>query len=1006
MPSDLKQGGKKSGGRPFGWARGRRVTGWFLEFVLTSVVLWIVFSMAGRVLPKIALRQISELTNTQIEARSVDFRFDGFVFIGDLVVRPHGEAEYDNSILRAKTVRVRFGLGSLLKFRPRVKEVFVDDFVLRAQCDSDNGEWNLSALKIQIPLGETSRMPFVWFENGTVEYSKVVGGRVRVLASSPVSAGFRPAQKLIGGYSFDISGASKQSLEGTAVFGYWQPGRIVVGGRISSKDVPGFERPWTIKSLEAEMNYDPNKSCVLTAKVKGFTCPPSELRKVFAFDTKSVAEKLPFVDALQSFFNQYGPSGKVDIDLRASGNLERASESAIVGTVYSSDVAICDRRFAYKVEHITGQIDVTEKSAKLKGLTGRHGEVELTLDGWAADFGPDWKYNLQITSDNMLLDSDLYSALNKEEQKFWSAFSPAGVAVINYSRSRLSPMKAQSALAVQLLDVEGRYAEFGYPLKHTKGMLFFGTDNVVFSDVVSEWDGRKITINGKANIGGEQPVYDFLIKGEGIPLDMTLAEALPAAQKEFYNQFEASGRFDATVKVFNSEGVGTFTAEIFPKNSSIKAKALPVVISDVTGKVVFNPEVLDIEELSGRYGAGTVGLSGRVWPAGKEKELGYCLSMRAKKIELKEEMMKTLPKQLAELVGQLRPSGEVSLTADMSRNGDSNCGADRLIIECLGNTIECNLLPYPLRDISGRIVITQSQIALEDVTARALHTIQGAPVESVMKITGKVVMGESGEGGGMQIMAGDVNFSGENVRFKGKSLARVDTVLGYDANSGQWLSRKFVADFYDGKMIGKFQLNKSVDGGLDYLLEASVAGADLKRFLSDTEKESRPDEHYSSGSINGSLSVVGSIVDDSIRLGRCRVKIIDMEVGKMSPLANLLTVLKLTEPSDYAFDQMTVDAYIQDNRMFFRQFDLSGKSLAIDGSGWLDLKTDNINLTLTARGRRLATASPSILQSLTEGLGRAVMRVEVKGQANDPQVTTKPLPVIRETLEILGTPRQ
>jgi hypothetical protein len=276
-----------------------------------------------------------------------------------------------------------------------------------------------------------------------------------------------------------------------------------------------------------------------------------------------------------------------------------------------------------------------------------------------------------------------------------------------------------------------------------------------------------------------------------------------------------------------------------------------------------------------------------------------------------------------------------------------------------------------------------------------------------MKMTGRIVMGEGGgEGEGTRITAGDINFFGENVRFKGKSLARVDTVLGYDAKSGQWLSRYFVADFYGGKMIGKFQLNKSGDGGLDYLLEASVAGADLKQFLSDTEKESRPDEHYSSGSINGSLSVVGSIVDDSIRLGRCRVKIIDMEVGKMSPLANLLTVLKLTEPSDYAFDQMTVDAYIQDNRMFFRQFDLSGKSLAFDGSGWLDLKTDNINLTLTARGRRLATASPSILQSLTEGLGRAVMRVEVKGQANDPQVTTKPLPVIRETLEILGTPRQ
>jgi hypothetical protein len=135
------------------------------------------------------------------------------------------------------------------------------------------------------------------------------------------------------------------------------------------------------------------------------------------------------------------------------------------------------------------------------------------------------------------------------------------------------------------------------------------------------------------------------------------------------------------------------------------------------------------------------------------------------------------------------------------------------------------------------------------------------------------------------------------------------------------------------------------------------------------------------------------------------MKITDMQVGKRSPLANMLAVLNLTEPSDYAFDQMMVDAYIQDNKMFLRQLDLSGKSVAFYGSGWLDLKTDDIKLTLTARGHRLAPANPSILQSLTEGLSRAVVRVEVKGIISDPQIKTMPLPVIKETLGILGTPK-
>jgi hypothetical protein len=471
-----------------------------------------------------------------------------------------------------------------------------------------------------------------------------------------------------------------------------------------------------------------------------------------------------------------------------------------------------------------------------------------------------------------------------------------------------------------------------------------------------------------------------------------------------------TGLIDATIKVFNPQGVagaGSFTAEVFPRGSSIKAQALPIVVSDVTGKIIFEPNDVNIYDLTGRFGMGKVGFSGHVWPAGSEKVPDYCLSMRAQRIELNEELIGALPGSLGAMVAELKPGGVVNLTADVGKDANSDCVGNRLIVECLGNTIDCNLLPYPLRDISGRIAITQSQIEIEDITAKALHKVQGGPVESVMRMAGRLVLGaEDGEvGRGMKITMGDVNFTGTNVRFKGKTLARMDTVMGYDPESKSWLSRYFIADFYDGKMTGKLQLNQSSEGGLDYLLEASVAGADLKKFLSDKPEEMKPEEHYSTGTINGSLSIVGSIVDNSIRLGRCRLKIIDMEVGKQSPLAKLLQVLNLTEPSDYAFDQMVVDAYVQDNKVFFRQIDLSGRSLAFYGSGRLDLETDDINLTLTARGRRLATKKPSILESLTEGLGRAVVRVEVKGKANDPQVTTKPLPVIKETLEILGTPK-
>jgi hypothetical protein len=112
----------------------------------------------------------------------------------------------------------------------------------------------------------------------------------------------------------------------------------------------------------------------------------------------------------------------------------------------------------------------------------------------------------------------------------------------------------------------------------------------------------------------------------------------------------------------------------------------------------------------------------------------------------------------------------------------------------------------------------------------------------------------------------------------------------------------------------------------------------------------------------------------------------------------------LSEPTDYAFERMLIDSYIRADKLLISKLDLSGKNAAFTGSGTMDLPTEEINLTLAARGPRVTAAGPSVLQSLTEGLGGAVVRMEVTGTASSPHVQTKALPVIEDSLKILGTP--
>ncbi|MGA1979201.1 MAG: hypothetical protein ABSG99_01365 [Sedimentisphaerales bacterium] len=1028
---------------------------WPIKGLILVFCLWLAFILTGRVLCGIALDQIAELTNTKITTESVDFNINGSVFIKELIIRPEQQKKYDDTILKAETVYARFGVCSLLSLHPRLKKISVKDFVFDAQHDLDTDQWNIAAFRIKPPKGAAGEIPIIRLKRGTLQYSKVSNGRGKAVVAVPIDAGFAPAKKTQDGYSFNITTADRADRGKSILTGFWKPGRITITGGISSADIPAFEKAWTINALDAELNYDRNDTYSLKLKIEDLRGGHTPADDTFAADGEAFLGKPGAFSALQRFFNRYRPSGTVAIDLRAQGSLERLSESTLVGKVHCKDISICDRHFPYTVKQLTGRIDLTENSAILNNLRGRHGDTEVSFNGWSKDFGPNWKYQIQITSDNMALDNDLYEALSAKEKESWAAFSPSGLAAIDYRFSRRSQADKKETLAVELLGVEAAYRHFPYPLKNLSGRLLFTDDSITVSDVISQVNGCKITLNGKITAcNTEQPIYDISVKAKDIPLDSTLASSLSDKKSDFYNRFNMTGLADADIKIFTPEaysaeaaakagqdsGPMSFIADVSLKKTTLswgllteKADDFPLVISDISAKTIITPDLIQVEDFTGRYNQALVSLTGRIWPGDEAKKPRYCLLLNAEQTELNDELISLMPQPLKRIVSELQPKGKVNLAANLNKTDSNNYPDYKITVDCPGNSINFEPFTYPIKNITGRLTITNNTITLEDITAPAAVLRQqdaGAaddtlitPNVSTVKINGRVILADDAlSSNRLELSVGDITFTADSLKIKGKSLTGLKADTYYDPSRRSWMAKSLTADCYGGKLAGKFELKRSTEADLEYLLQVGFDSIDLKQFLSDTNPSTTstllstsslgtgpkgaPRDNYTTGKMSGVLSVAGRTGESLPYIGRCRLQITDMQLGRLSPLAKLLSVLKLTEPKDFVFEQMLVDSYIEHNRLFLEQLDLSGESLAFNGSGWIDLQSRDADLVLFARGRRLASAEPSILQSLTEGLGHAVVRMEVTGNVYDPQVTTATLPVVKEAVKILGIPRR
>jgi|GEM_PF-2074503 len=1090
-------------------AKDRKIVRWII-IIIIAVILWFLYNWGGNLLRPVAVTQIRQLTGAKVDIDSVVFRLSGRVSIRNIRIGPTQKMTPDNAILTAEKLEVSFAPTSFLKLKPQLKSLKIEDYSLNIQYNGDEKQWNVAALKPP-RKGKGELLPELKFKNGRIKFTQVNNGIETETVACDIEGGNAQATSENGIYLFTITEIGQKENTGNRIKIKWAKNEIQdieIEGYLPNIDMMLFGSRCDITGFYSKITSDKKKitfkqaTIAVNGTVRNFADPEFifgvrmknlNVRRDPADNSFAHGSKIfeSFIPLLQIFFDNFDPQGLLDLDVVLTGKANQIAKTQCKGYLDCKDISIRYFEFPYLVEHLAGRIDVTETSMTMKDLTASHGKVDIIMNGYCDGFGETMDSNVVLSSNNMLLDEDLYAALLTNHKKLWYIFSPAGTVSGDFIYAAQPPNTRIFRLYADLLDVSIMCQYFPYPVTGISGKIGVDGGLIELKDVVSKRDGGTIKMQGRiTEANTPDPRYNFKIQADDIPIDNKLTGAFPDEQKKFFSNFDIQAKGDADIYIHsidNNEMPVDYLAKLNIRGDSIKHPMLAQPLKNVVLDANLTPLTLNIKGFSADFNQSPISASGTIWTGSAVEPLGYCMKLTASKLALDGNTIKPfLGEGSVKMLEDFQFAGNVNLDAIMGKNSKIECPEYQITVDCLGNAVFLNKLNMPLKNLTGKIVINPEIIELQDLSASPTGSIQfDSPsritlngkfkmvqqqVESAqLKLTGTdisfdpaftTVLGQAenyytkfapegkfdlnfediklhknDKGDKILALDGTVLFKNcsigqtkpitniyamlnvksqycigrgmqdakllldvQSLSFKDRPIENMKLSIPYDSNDPKIIIKGFVGDCLGGKVSGDaiFETDSS-DDFTNYRIDIALIDIGTEKFVSP-----RSAVQDTGGAINGELRVQGNFQRPQQARGRLFFEATGIKPRQTGIVSQIKNAIFEAVKRDLAFDNIKVQAFVKGNIVQVTRFDLYGPTASLRGAGTYEPATDSVNITFTAYSAA-GKEEPGFFESLTAGFGPAFLKVELLGKLENPQIKVEPLPIFRKSLEIIGT---
>lgn len=679
-------------------------------------------------------------------------------------------------------------------------------------------------------------------------------------------------------------------------------------------------------------------------------------------------------DRYQSVWRRFMPYGSADVRVRLDREgAPKPGPRPHLYTVITADlrdaIAIF-RPWPRRITDIDGRLEIEEDRIRINNFTARADGAPILLDGYTI-LEPDrpTEIELRLEARELPLNDEIAQAFGDT----LASFHPQGKAnILGRLFENGSTQDLEWDLDVQFAGDQIRYENFPYTLSNVTADCRVQSKRVVVHELRGVNGDSNVTAKATWDRSKNKQDVTVDVSSPSLALTTELLNALPQTVRDVWKMLSPAGRVRVESR-HRFVGTGdaqrhTHATEIQLLGNTASFDAFPLPLSDLRGSVRVDNTGVDIRNVIGRLGDGSLRLSGRIDYVGES--LSGVLSIDLQRVSFDRAFINACPADLREWLRGAAPAGALSAS--------------------IGN------LRFS-RDVNGRFSWDiEGKIDLHDFTGQLgveLSKANGV-VEGSCRIDAD---------GGVLI---DTDLKISKVQLGGWTMTDAKGRLVSRPEDGVLILDRVFGNVYGGEATGNaivaFDDNETAyeaeiifrDVQLAQIVAEQTAGQRAESKLDEADEA----QERAQGLLVGEFKLQGLSGTNGFREGAGTVQIREAQVWKLPFMLLIFQVLALA-PDSNVFHDGRLDLYLIDDLLYLRKINLQGNALSFVGGGKVNLDTRDIDMRLLAASS--VQVDVPILREIVEGVAREASEIAVTGSLDDPNVELQPFNKTRDVIETL-----